>query len=85
MRPVIYSLFVLLLLIHQDLWNWADGTLLMGFMPVGLAYHAVFSIACAGLGALAIKTIWPSDVDEEEEVVAPSEHSVEEGETKAEA
>ena len=39
-----------------------DQSLVLGFMPVGLAYHAVFSICCAILGGLAIKHVWPHDL-----------------------
>jgi len=56
-------LFLLLLVFHQDLWNWQADRLLFGFMPIGLAYHAIFSILCAGLGALAIQRIWPKDAE----------------------
>jgi uncharacterized membrane protein YozB (DUF420 family) len=34
-----------------------------GFLPVGLAFHAFFSIACAILGWLAIKYAWPHEIE----------------------
>jgi len=41
------------------------------FLPVGLAYHALFSIGCALLGWLAISKAWPTELeafaDEKEE------------------
>ena len=44
-------------------WWWDDSSLILGFLPVGLAYHALFSMACAGLGWLAIKKAWPSELE----------------------
>jgi hypothetical protein len=32
--------------LHQDSWNWKDKTLVFGFLPIGLAYHAGFTILC---------------------------------------
>ncbi len=49
--------------LHQDKWWWDDGTLVLGFMPLGLAFHALFSIGCAGLGWLAIQKAWPHDLE----------------------
>ena len=41
-----------------------EAGLVFGFMPVGLAYHAGFSVACAILGWLAIKFAWPTHLEE---------------------
>ena len=49
--------------LHQDFWWWDDATLVLGFLPVGLAFHALFSIGCAVLGWLAIKIAWPHDLE----------------------
>jgi hypothetical protein len=48
---------------HQDFWWWDDETLVFGFLPVGLAFHALFSIACALLGWAAIKFAWPKKLE----------------------
>ena len=63
MKALVYLLFLLMLILHQDSWAWDDQTLVLGFMPIGLAYHAAFSIGCAILGGLAIKYIWPHDLE----------------------
>ena len=54
---------VVLLIIHQDSWWWDDESLVMGFMPVGLAYHATYSLLAAAIWALAIKFAWPSHLE----------------------
>lgn len=48
---------------HQDFWYWDSDTILFGFMPIGLAYHALYSIAAATLWACAVKWAWPSDIE----------------------
>jgi hypothetical protein len=61
--------FVALLVLHHDFWFWDDGRLIFGFLPVGLGYQALISLAAAGLWAVAVLRVWPElfrdDVDEE--------------------
>jgi hypothetical protein len=62
-KVVVLILGIALFFLHQDFWNWTDRTLLFGFMPVGLAYHALYSIAAALLWAYAIRIAWPKDLE----------------------
>ena len=62
-RYVIYGLAVLLAVLHQDFWFWTDTTLVAGFMPIGLLYHALYSVAAALLWLAAIKWAWPTEVE----------------------
>ena len=55
---------VLLFLLHQDLWFWSDESLVCGFLPIGLAYHALYSIAAACLWALAVRFAWPRTLED---------------------
>lgn len=73
MKNIVVALFVILLVLHQDFWAWDDPTLVLGFMPIGLFYHAVFALAAAGLGVLAIKFMWPASVDADEASGGPEE------------
>ena len=82
-RWIIYGLVVVLALLHQDFWFWDDSTLVFGFMPVGLFYHALYSIAAACLWAAAVKWAWPSEVEAFAE--AADELSESEGEGDAAA
>lgn len=50
-------------LLHQDSWLWTDPTLIFGFLPAGLAYHAGYSLATAALWALAVHFAWPPDLE----------------------
>ena len=53
-----------LFLVHQDLWFWNDGTLIFGFLPVGLAYHALYSVLAGVFWVLAIRFAWPTAVEQ---------------------
>ncbi len=60
---VILVLALVLFVLHQDLWWWDDPTLVFGFLPLGLAYHALYSILAACLWALACKIAWPHHLE----------------------
>lgn len=64
MRYVIWLLVLILVIIHQDFWNWNNGSLIFGFMPIGLFYHMCLSIAAGALWFLACHFAWPTDVDD---------------------
>lgn len=63
MKPAhgVWALVVLLIIAHQDIWFWDDTTLVWGFLPVALAYHAGISLAAAGTWFLATRVCWPGD------------------------
>jgi hypothetical protein len=62
-RWFVWFLVLALFVLHQDCWLWDTKTLVFGFMPVGLFYHAVFSIAASLVWALATKLAWPADIE----------------------
>ena len=47
-RLGIWLLILLLVILHQDFWFRSDGRLVLGFLPVGFAYHIALTIAAAG-------------------------------------
>lgn len=63
MKYLVWILIAILVVLHQDVWNWTDGRLLFGFMPLGLAYHVVLSISAALVWWLAVMYAWPLDED----------------------
>ena len=63
MRYVVYVLIALMFVLHQDFWFWDNPRLYFGFMPVGLLYHAVYSVVAALVWALAILFLWPRDIE----------------------
>ncbi len=61
-RSLLAAILVLLVL-HQDNWFWADDTLVFGFMPIGLFYHACISLAAGATWFWAIKRCWPAGLE----------------------
>ena len=58
---IIGALVLLLLILHQDNWFWDDDTLVFGFLPIGLFWHACLSIAASLVWWLATHIAWPVD------------------------
>lgn len=52
--------------LHQDNWNWKSTDMVFGFLPIGLAYHAGYSILAAVMMALLVKFAWPKHLEEVE-------------------
>ncbi len=63
MKYVIWTLVLILLIAHQDNWNWHDDSLVWGFMPIGLFYHACISVAAGFVWFLATIFMWPKELD----------------------
>jgi len=63
-RWLVWFLVCALFLLHQDFWWWDNRTLVLGFLPIGLFYHAVFSLAAGVVWALANKLAWPEHIEE---------------------
>ena len=67
MRWWIFVLIVVMIVLHQDFWFWNEyKPLVFGFLPVGLAYHAGYSILCAVVMWLLVKFAWPVELEQVE-------------------
>jgi uncharacterized protein DUF3311 len=54
-------------LLHQDFWNWKKAEpLIFGFLPIGLAYHAAYSVLASILMAILVKLAWPKHLENTE-------------------
>ncbi|HNO77424.1 MAG TPA: hypothetical protein PKN33_05120 [Phycisphaerae bacterium] len=74
MRIFVYFLIVLLAIVHQDFWWWdTEKPLIGGVVPIGLAYHALVSLAAAIFWGLAAKYCWPHDLDDDDAITAGNE------------
>lgn len=63
----IFLLIAAVYVAHQDFWNWRTAEpMVFGFLPIGLAYHAAYSIAAAIMMAILVKFAWPKGLDEQE-------------------
>jgi len=56
-----------LYILHQDIWFWRSSYLVFGFIPIGLFYHGLFSVAAALLMWLLVTFAWPSHLESEVE------------------
>jgi Protein of unknown function (DUF3311) len=68
MKPTLIILAVFAVyLLHQDFWNWTRvEPLLFGFLPIGLWYHAAYSLLASALMWLLVKFAWPKSLEEVE-------------------
>jgi len=55
--------FVVLFILHHDFWNWDNTTLVLGFMPAGLAYHVGYSLTAGLFWFLVTRFAWPHAIE----------------------
>ena len=55
-RRILYSLLVVLYVLHNDFWFWGTYTIVLG-LPIGLLYHIVFCIAASLLMFSLVKYV----------------------------
>ncbi|GJQ25329.1 MAG: hypothetical protein HBSAPP02_03610 [Phycisphaerae bacterium] len=68
MKKVVILFFLLLIAAHQDFWWWhTHEPLVLGFVPIGLAWHVGISLCAAALGLVAMTYCWPTHLDNVEE------------------
>jgi hypothetical protein len=65
-RALILTFFLLLFVLHQDFWWKNDPRLVLGFLPVSLAYHIVWTLLVALGWFLVGKFCWPRGLDDED-------------------
>ena len=60
------AIVAVLYVLHQDFWFWHDARpLVFGFLPIGLFYHAVFTVATAAALWVIVKLSWPAHLEDE--------------------
>ena len=51
--------------LHQDFWFWRDARpLVFGFLPIGLFYHAAYTLATSLLLAFLVRSYWPAHLED---------------------
>jgi hypothetical protein len=54
----------LLYALHQDFWFWREARpLVFGFLPIGLFYHAAYTVATSGLLWMLVRSHWPAHLE----------------------
>lgn len=65
--PLVVTTIGLFYLLHQDWWHWHSARpLAFGFLPVGLWYHALYTLAAALLMTALVRWCWPADLGSDE-------------------
>ena len=60
-HALLAALVVAVYLLHQDFWFWRRAEpIVFGVLPIGLAYHALYSIVAAAVMWLLVRYAWPS-------------------------
>jgi hypothetical protein len=63
-RVFLTVLIIALYLLHQDFWFWNSANpLVFGFLPIGLFYHLVYTLAIAVVMWLLVKLAWPAHLE----------------------
>jgi hypothetical protein len=64
-KTAAFVLVAALYLLHQDVWFWRTAEpLVFGFLPIGLFYHAAYTVATALAMWILVRLLWPSHLDE---------------------
>ena len=64
MKATLIAACVALYLFHQDFWFWRTAhPMAFGFLPIGLFYHAGYTVAVSVLMWLLVKYAWPSHLE----------------------
>ena len=57
-------LVLLLLILHQDYWQWERNEIVFGFLPYTMAYNIGISLATGLLWIIVCTFLWPRHLDE---------------------
>ena len=60
------AIVAVLYVLHQDIWFWRDARpLVFGFLPIGLFYHAVYTVVTSLALVVLVRLLWPTHLDGE--------------------
>lgn len=73
MRRLLLALVIAALYaLHQDAWFWREARpLVFGFLPVGLAYHALYCMAVSLIMWTLTRVVWPAHLERSASDVTP--------------
>jgi hypothetical protein len=65
-RALLVIIVSALYILHQDVWFWRTAhPLVFGFIPIGLFYHACFTVAASLVFWALVKQAWPAHLERE--------------------
>ncbi|MEK6300786.1 MAG: DUF3311 domain-containing protein [Acidobacteriota bacterium] len=63
-RALLLIIVSALYALHQDFWFWRTARpLVFGFLPIGLFYHACYTVVTALVIWMLVKHAWPSQLE----------------------
>lgn len=60
-QAVVLAAALVLAALHQDSWFRDDPTIVLGFLPIGLAYHVGYTLAAALFWYAVLRLAWPAE------------------------
>jgi hypothetical protein len=61
-HTLLAALVMAVYLLHQDFWLWHRAApIVFGVLPIGLAYHVLYSIVVAAVMWLLVRHAWPGE------------------------
>ncbi len=63
-RTLMWIMFAMLVVLHHDFWFWNSRWLWFGFLPVGLGYQMLITLAASALWGWAAFNAWPEHWEE---------------------
>lgn len=63
MKRLVLAAGLVLAVLHQDFWYWDRADLVFGMVPVGLAYHAAYTVVVAAFWGFAVTFAWPHEIE----------------------
>jgi hypothetical protein len=72
MKWLLALVVVAVILLHQDIWFWTDKRLVLGFLPIGLAYHVGYMFLASATMALLVRFAWPKELEKVEVISSSS-------------
>jgi hypothetical protein len=65
-RAAAVCLLLALYVLHQDVWFWTDARpLAFGALPIGLFYHAAFTLVTSLALAFCVRALWPAELEDD--------------------
>lgn len=77
-RSLLTITILALIILHQDFWFWRTADpVVFGFIPIGLFYHACYTVAASLVMWMLVRHAWPDHLDEEDGSGAPQNELLE--------
>jgi Protein of unknown function (DUF3311) len=68
-RTLLVLMTMVFIALHQDSWFWREAhPLVLGILPPGLWYHALYTLAAAVLMAVLVAFEWPRHLETDDTV-----------------